>query len=370
MKIRDFLENFILLAILLVIIHTFLYEVSIYYHWSVNSRNILIYSGLIFDLIFTIEFFIRTTISAKKQKKGFLRYWFYERGWVDFLSSVPLLLFDSGPSVYILLSGATAGGDAAIGTLNVLKVVKAIRVTRILRLVRILKVFGKIHNTESKMAQHHTATISTISVFTIVLILISFSLIGDGSGSKDIEKRRQYYQNIIAVGKNSNKDTIVKLLKTDLNILKIERKNKLIYDKIPYKDFIIKYSHEDYIIIKNTVYRIYVNISDIHKGISFIHLQNFFIIIFLVLGIMFIYTRHFAQNISDIIHILNKGFRKRDYNLQIKIRDEFRDEELFKLAKFYNDAYLPAKLRRIHEEEQVDKKSALSMDDLSGFSGK
>lgn len=64
MEIKNFLENFILLAILLVIIHTFLYEVSIYYHWSIDARKALVFSGLAFDLIFTIEFLVRTIIST------------------------------------------------------------------------------------------------------------------------------------------------------------------------------------------------------------------------------------------------------------------------------------------------------------------
>lgn len=303
-----------------------------------------------------------------KGKKGFLRYWFLERGWVDFFSSQPLLLFDSGPSVFILLSGSAAAGDASIGTLNVLKIVKAIRVTRILRLVRILKIFGKIHNTESKMAQHHTATISTIAVFTMVVILVSFSLVGNGFVY--IEKRRQHYQSLISSDLSPVRAVFLSWLKMDENVLKVERKNRSLYEKIPGKEFNTKYASDDYIIVKNTDYRLLISIVDIHQRISFFHIQNFFIIIFLVLGIMFIYTRHFAQNISDLIHILNKGFRKRDYNLQVKIREEFRDEEVYKLARFYNDAYLPAKLRRIHAEEQENKKSGLSMEDLTGFTGK
>ena len=60
MKLKNFLEYFIIVAIVLVIIQTFMFEWSAYRHWSVSSRNVLIYCGLFFDLIFSIEFTVRS----------------------------------------------------------------------------------------------------------------------------------------------------------------------------------------------------------------------------------------------------------------------------------------------------------------------
>ena len=366
-KIKTILENFILVAILLVVVHTFLYEISIYYHWTIYARNILIISGLAFDLIFSIEFFVRTIAASKIKEKGFINYWFFERGWVDFLSSVPLLLFDSGPSVYILLSGAVAGGEGLIGTLNVLKVVKAIRVTRILRLVRILKIFGKIHNTNSKMAQHHTATLSTTVVFTVVLVLIFFSIFNDGTGAHETRKRKIQYEEFLAKTNNKNFSNIQTLFMADKFVLSLQKGKEVIFEKIKKTAFNKSFSKDDFFIVTKNGIALTISIVDIHKRIASIHLQNFFLIIFIVLSIMFIYTRHFAQNISDLIHVLNKGFRKKDYNLQVKIKEEFKNEEIFKLAQFYNDSYLPAKLRRIHSEQEAKNKTAFSMNDLTNF---
>ena len=61
---------------------------------------------------------------------------------------------------------------------------------------------------------------------------------------------------------------------------------------------------------------------------------------------MILYTEHFVRNISDVVHILNLGFRKKDYNLLVKIPEKYRDHEIFRLAKFYNDAYLPSKMKK------------------------
>jgi len=371
-KIKNFLENFILIAILLVIVQIFLHEFAIYSHWSVATRDKLVISGFIFDLIFTIEFIVRTTF-ALKNKTGLRKYWFYERGWVDFLSSIPLLLLDSGPALYIILTGTTAEGVTALGVLNVLKVVKAIRVTRILRLVRIIKIFGKIHNAESPMAQHHTATISTIAVFSIVLSLVLSSAIIHNSTAEKIKYKKKHYSQILnnfEKLKNkkylSEKKIINLLFSDDENILFIKKKNKIIFQNIDKKRFKEYYSHEDFATLNCMKLKLYISTTDLHRDEATNHIESFVIIIFVVLAFMLVYTRHFVQYVSDIIHILNKGFRKKDYNLEVKMKDGFENEEIFRLAKFYNDYYLPAKHKQI-EEETNNKKSTLSMDDLIDF---
>ena len=45
LDIKKILETFIIIAIILVIIQTFLDEYSRYAHWSVRARNILLVTG-------------------------------------------------------------------------------------------------------------------------------------------------------------------------------------------------------------------------------------------------------------------------------------------------------------------------------------
>lgn len=371
MKSKKFWENFILIAIVLVIIQTFLDEYSRYRQWTILARNILLITGLFFDLTFSIEFTVRSILSQKK--KNIYHYWLYERGWVDFLSSFPLLLLDSGPSVYLLLSGNMHEGGAAIGMLNVFKVVKAIRITRILRLVRIIKIFGKIHNVDSKMALHHTATIATIAVFTIICTLMFFSFATQDPAVKIINERKAFYSDELnkiyelhETAGISREALAKRFLSADSNILKVQYRDTVLYSRITDENFKKYYDVDDYFPVKNRDFTIAVSVVDINKAVAFDHMRNFFIIIFTVIAFLLIYTRHFVQTISDIVHILNKGFRKKDYNLQIKIREEFKDEEIYKLAKFYNDAYLPAKLKRVLEQDE-GKTSGLSMKDLANF---
>ncbi len=91
----------------------------------------------------------------------------HQRGWIDLISSVPLLLLSSGPEV-LLMVFPEIGHGAGLGFMSSIKIVKAVRVSRILRLLRLLKVMGKIQNTDSQMANRHIAMVSTIATMAFI----------------------------------------------------------------------------------------------------------------------------------------------------------------------------------------------------------
>ena len=100
-KIKNFVESIVILAILLVLIQTFLEDYAVLAGWSWNFRKILIFTGVGFDLFFSIEFLIRF-FSALMQKKGSI-YFMEGKGWIDFLASIPLLVLNSGPAFFAII---------------------------------------------------------------------------------------------------------------------------------------------------------------------------------------------------------------------------------------------------------------------------
>jgi len=170
----DFLENFLTVIILLSIVQIIIDDIAVINLWSENFSMIMIFCGLAFDIIFSIEFIIRSIVALKNRK--FLYYFLYEKGWIDFVASIPLLATNSGPLFYLAITGKATSGARSI--VNVLKVIKAIRVTRILRLLRTLKIFGKIENIYSKMSQHHISNISSLVVSISVAIYLLITSLG------------------------------------------------------------------------------------------------------------------------------------------------------------------------------------------------
>jgi len=371
---RKFWEGFIIAAIILVLIQTFLDEYARYARWSVSARNWLLFSGFFFDLLFSVEFTLRSIEGAKKG--SFLNYIKYERGWADFLSSFPLLFLYSGPSLFLFIHGGVHSGVASYAMLNVLKVVKAVRITRILRLVRIIKILGKIHNAESRMAQHHTAVAATTAVFTVLVVLMVWSGIVGMSAQGSVEKRAADYSRILTelesistLNKIDFRETCEGFLASDRAVMKVSYNSGKKYERISADEFSKYYSEEDYIEVSGEFCSLTVSVKDIEGEIALHHIQSFFIIIAIVFSFMLIYSRHFVQTVSDVAHVLNSGFRKKDYNLMVKIRDEYREDEIYRLARFYNDAYLPAKLKK-RDREKTASGTPLTMNELMNFGKK
>src|SRR6056297_2609665 len=77
-KIRSFFEGLVVLAIILVLIQTFLEDAALIGGWSWDVRKVLLISGFGFDLFFTFEFLVRFFSAALRRETG--EYLLHQRG--------------------------------------------------------------------------------------------------------------------------------------------------------------------------------------------------------------------------------------------------------------------------------------------------
>jgi len=103
-KLAELLETVVVVVIVGALIHTFIEDYASVAGWTVSARSAIIWAGLGFDLFFTVEFLVRLYVAITNREVG--NYLFHQRGWVDFLASIPLLLLSSIPHVLALLAGA------------------------------------------------------------------------------------------------------------------------------------------------------------------------------------------------------------------------------------------------------------------------
>ena len=366
------IENMIIVAILFVVAHTIIEDLSQIYNWPHQTVLNLSIAGLFFDFLFTVEFIGRSIVSYKHGSLG--QYIKYHRGWIDAISSVPLLLFVSGPTVILYLLGHTEAG-IGVGFLSILKSAKAIRVTRILRLIRIIKIFGKIQNTDSTMTNRHVGIISTISVVTLVVVLVitqflPFARIGDHNDylenrqkeveaflrfdldSEDHELLKQYIENSPA-----NQDIISIKTTGGFVIYEHPDKNDLMWKAfnagVPFQ------LGRDYKVILS------YHLADAEHAKS--NMIIFLSILGLILSFMFIYSKAFAQQVADPIFVMDKALREWEYNLAVKDNDHYHDDEIFQLARAFNVKWLPVKnqIRAFRKKnESESEKTILKMEDL------
>jgi hypothetical protein len=365
-RVRNALENLVIVAIILVLIQTFLEEFAILVGWSWDLRRVLLFTGFAFDVFFTIEFLTRLYVAFINRRAGV--YFWYERGWVDLLASIPLLLLSSGPSVLAYLSGsATIVGFA--GILNVLKVVKAIRIARILRLLRVLKIFARIRNTSSTMAQRHVAKISTVAVTVVVigvlLITVLFSVFeAPGLETRYQERTLQLLDRVGEYDLSSGPDarSLEQLAAVEESILVVQRNGRTVYSRHDTAYYERYFGPADYGYGERGDVRVFFDLRPVNQEQSRSNLLYFGIIVFLVLAFLLYYSPHFALTVSDPIHVMRRGMNEKGYNLEVRIPPLYRDDEVYRLGRLYNEVYLPLKDRATSgvDSEVLD----LKMDDI------
>lgn len=397
-------ENFIIVAIVFALVITVLDEFATVLEFSLPARNLILVLSFATDVLFTFEFVARLIVTGRHGAAK--HYMVHQRGWIDLISSFPLLILSSGPEVLLMLNPDLMHG-AGLGFMSSIKIVKAVRVSRILRLLRLLKVMGKIHNTDSQMANRHIAVISTIATMAFIVVY-SFMAFAGITGGHDIEHQqevfaRQLARNVQTVADNvkppaglPEKDPRAKVsdaeraerakeLLTGLmfqidtrqsNIAQVYYKGNLLLSTISSERLASHYKYsasakpelrfkgDNHVHpLKEGDVIVYFDTWPLSKERARVNIMVFFGIVAILLSFMFIYSRHFVQNVTDVVHIVQKGINDPNYNLEVSIRKDFEHDEIFELAKSYNEVLLPEKLKNKSANNESDT-GGLSMDDF------
>ena len=365
-KISSFIESIVILAIFLVLVHTFLEDFAALAGWNMGVRKNLIVAGCLFDLFFSIEFLVRLYYAIVGKRVA--QYLTVEKGWIDFLASIPLLILNSGPTAIALLSQGTALVGIG-GFLGILKVVKSIRIARVLRFLRILKIFKKIKNTDSPMAQRHVATITTICITILVFSLFAYTIAKDlfslpGFDSAFLNRQQEAVQFLANANddRENLQERIDQIADTNRNILIVKHNGQTIFTQYSnsfYQDF---FGPGDYAYVKRGSMEIFYDLRPQIQHMARDSLFFFSMVILLVLAFMLIYSPHFAISVTDPIHVMKRGFEEQDYNLEVKLSGSHQEDDIFQLAALYNEIYLPLKDRNVSQEDSP--KLEMNIDDI------
>ena len=349
-----FLEGLVIAAILLVLVQTFFEDFATLAGWPTGVRSRILLAGFFFDLFFTVEFLVRLYFAILDHRVG--RYLGRDRGWIDFLAAVPLLMFHSGPYAVALLTGGAAVAGLA-GVLNLLKVIKAIRIARILRFLRIVKLFRRIKNVSSPMAQRHVATVTSISVAVVVLTLLFFTvgsdrLIGLQPSAGGLEQASLARQTDIAdyLGSlHADPISFVQALdtleKSEVTLLVVRFRGQTLFSRYSNETYADGFAAGDYSYLQRGDLELFFDQRPYANQLALQSLLFFTIVVLLVLAYLLVYSPHFALTVSDPIHVMRRGMEEPGYNLEVKIPDRYRDDDVFALAELYNERYLPLKDR-------------------------
>src|SRR6056297_440060 len=357
-RVRGFFEGLVVIAIILVLIQTFLEDVVLIAGWSWDVRKILLVTGFGFDLFFTLEFLIRFFASALRRQAS--EYLFHRKGWIDLFASLPLLLFNSGPLMAaVFLGGGSLSGLG--GVFNVLKVAKAIRVARILRLLRVLKIFKKIKYTGSGMAQRHvsliTSLVVTVTVGTLFLVSLIQPILPTAPGRAEVLETTE--TRLLQRFQGTDSRQLGEALPT---LLIIKEGQETLYSRYENSYYRSMFGPTDYQYRQIGNYDFFLSLKPELVDRAVQSLAFFVLIVLIVLVFLLYYSPHFALTISDPVHIMGRGFAENGYKLEVDIPTRYRNDDIYRLAALYNQEYLPLKERMKHQEDRLH--SDLSIDTI------
>ena len=365
-KLVAILERIVVVAIILVLVQSFLEDLSQLLDWSWTTRRAILIGAFAFDLFFTIEFLTRFYFAFIAGRAG--RYIFKERGWIDFIASIPLLLFSSGP----LMIAIATGGAPLVGVgrvLNLLKVIKAIRIARILRLMRALKIFQYIKHADSAMAQRHVSRITTLAVSIFVFVVFAASMVdvfvdlpGLDSDFRDGALGVARFVEEEGLAAEDNRASLARFAEHDGAILLVRDGAQTRYSRYSDEFYREYFGPADYTYVTSDDVGVFVDLRPLNRAQARESLLYFLLIVATIAGFLFIYGPHFAVTVSDPIHVMERGMNEHGYNLQVRIPEKLEGDEVFRLASAYNHYFLPMKDRSEAGESAM---SDLKMDDLS-----
>ncbi len=341
------IEPFIIFVIIIAILQTFFEEYATFSYMGKNIRLISLIVGFAIDVIFSIEFFARLFISAKR--RAAIRYFTREGGFIDFISSLPLLLLNSGPLIYITFFAGKAGIISSIGTFSFFKIVKIVRIVRTFRFLRTLKLFNKIKR-KYVITSRYISSIAAISIAVVLLSVIGFSFI---NGGNVIKSSSIAVENVLRSYLEDEKNPdFSKLLKNDNTVLFIKNNKSIVYQKISLTEFNNSFMNDDFYKKKIGSYLIYFNNKDAKSIASYINMLAFSIIIGIIIIISLPYRYMFNKHIVSIIAIMLRGFKKSSYMTPVRIDEKRSELESYQLAEQYNRKWLPLKRKILELREK------------------
>lgn len=367
-RIRSFFENAVIIAIILVLIQTFLEDLSLLLAWDWTLRKSLLIAGFGFDLFFTIEFLIRFFAAFSQGRAN--EYFLHRKGWIDFFASIPLLLFNSGPMMAALYFGGSSIAGLG-GVFNILKVAKAVRIARVLRLLRVLKIFKQIKHTGSVMAQRHVSLITTLSITVTVATIFGASFLQQAfSAAPGVSSVMQQTEAaLLDEAGGAPERELGKIADQLPSLLIVKKEGATLYSRHGNEYYQRHFGPMDYRYVGDGEYGFYLSNKAQLADQAAQSMTFFILIVLLVLSFLLYYSPHFALTVSDPVQVMRRGVNEPGYNLEVRIPERYASDEIFRLAEGYNRKFLPLKDRQKEEEQSLH--SELSLDTIKGiFDGK
>ena len=323
-------------VILLAVAQAVLEDVSALAGWPAGARQVVRLAGFFLDLFFTIEFLARLGLALGERRAG--RYLMRERGWLDFLTGVPLLVLVSGPAAAGLLLGPTPLHSLALDTLGVLT---AVRVARVLRLLRPARLAAGLWPPASGMAARHASLLALLGSAVLVLGLAALAVSGPGRPGLESELARRQDLSAMALGSRPSGGQVAAMVQADPSLLVVREGGATLYSRHPDAVYEREFAPGDYRYVQAGDLELFFDTRAAAREAAAQSLLFQALVLLLLLALYLLYAPHFARTVSDPLEVMRRGLAEESFNLEVRVPETYGGEEVFRLAREYNERLLP-----------------------------
>ena len=320
-------------AIVLAVAQALLEDVSVLAAWPAATRQAVRLAGFFLDLYFASEFLARLGLALGEGRAG--AYLGRGRGWLDFLAGAPLLVLASGPWAVDLLFGT------ALCTTGLLA---AARAARALRLLRPARLGLALRERFPGMAARHASLLGLLGSAVLALGLAAAALSGPQRPGLERELGRRQVETAALI-QGARARSPAALGSADPSLLVVREGQATLYsrhtDEVYERDFALG----DYRYLRAGNLELFF---DTRPAAAEAAAQDllFQLLVLLLLAVLFgFYAPHFVRVVTDPLEVMRRGLAEDGFNRQVSLPEDRREEEVFRLAREYNERWLPLKDR-------------------------
>jgi hypothetical protein len=308
-------------------------DVSVLAAWPAATRQAVRLAGFFLDLYFASEFLARLGLALGEGRAG--GYLGRGRGWLDFLAGAPLLVLASGPWAVDLLFGT------ALGTTGLLA---SARAARALRLLRPARLGLALRERFPGMAARHASLLVLLGSAVLALGLTAAALSGPQRPGLEREQgRRQAETAALIQGARSRSPAA--LGAADPSLLVVREARATLFSRYAEAVYARDFAPGDYRFLRAGDLELFF---DTRPAAAEAAAQDllFQLLVLLLLAVLFgFYAPHFARVVADPLEVMRRGLAEDGFNRQVRLPEDRREEEVFRLAREYNERWLPRKDR-------------------------
>ncbi|GEM_PF-6876462 len=345
-KLTTVLQGIVILAVVATVAQVVLENLAMVIGRGWQERYVLLLVGFGLDVFFTVEFLTRFYAATLHRRLG--RYLLRERGWVAFLSSIPVVVLFSGPAVIAV----TIGGLPLSGLAGVFGTAAAFRIAALLRILRVLPVFEGGHESAVLTARRHGGLATSLAVNAIVVIAVITTLWSsfiDPSGVERNAERRYAATVQHLAGHNAaraeNGAELERVTGMEPAILIVRSNQRTQYSRYENTYYERQFGPVDFGYLEEGRTAVFFDIRPLNATVAQTTLVFLSMALVAVALMGFVYQRRFARSVVYPLVMMRRGLEDWEYSRAVEVPERYADEESFRLARAYNETVIPMKTR-------------------------